>query len=345
MNLGFITLGSNVPSTRFRFLPYLPMLTERGHRCQLWMSFPSVYEHFSALGWRASTALKHAVRYWQLTQARLTSPECIYLERGCLNDNSIHFEQKFRHTTKRLVLDIDDGIFLEQAEKIDKLLALSDHIIVSNECIAEYISARHDRLTLIPTVVSVKQFQPLNLPRQDPEVPVIGWMGTSSNMPFLEVASTALRQLAKDYRFELLVIGPTDTPLSSIDFSGVKVVFKQWDKSSEVQDLQSMDIGIMPLPTGREWMKYKAATKLVQYMAVGIPAVASPIGVNAKILANNAVGYCAADDSQWYEALRALLVDPSLRIKMGQAGRSLAEQKYSAEANIEILENVLSGKS
>jgi glycosyltransferase involved in cell wall biosynthesis len=99
----------------------------------------------------------------------------------------------------------------------------------------------------------------------------------------------------------------------------------------------------MPLPADQDWMRYKAATKLVQYMSIGIPAVASPIGVNATILKDNQVGFAAANDQQWFESLRTLLLDPDLRQRMGTAGRALVESKYCIEANLDKLEQVLVG--
>jgi glycosyltransferase involved in cell wall biosynthesis len=104
-----------------------------------------------------------------------------------------------------------------------------------------------------------------------------------------------------------------------------------------------MDIGIMPLPSDQEWMRYKAATKLVQYMAIGIPAVASPIGVNADILAGDRVGIAASSEDEWFEGLRRLLVDPDLRRRLGRQGRDLAAGRFSVEANLERLEQVLAG--
>jgi glycosyltransferase involved in cell wall biosynthesis len=104
-----------------------------------------------------------------------------------------------------------------------------------------------------------------------------------------------------------------------------------------------MDIGLMPLPSDQEWMRYKAATKLVQYMAIGIPAVASPIGVNADILKGDQVGFAARTDDDWFESLKTLIDSPELRVAMGQRGRALVETKYCAEANIGKLEQVLLG--
>ena len=104
-----------------------------------------------------------------------------------------------------------------------------------------------------------------------------------------------------------------------------------------------MDIGLMPLPNDQEWMRYKAATKLVQYMAIGIPAVASPIGVNADILKDSSIGLAAQTEDEWFEALRTLIIHPDLRTSMGLKGRKLVESKFCAEANLDRLEEVLIG--
>lgn len=339
MRFGFVTLGSKVPSTRFRFLPYLPYLRERGHQCHLWMSYPSVYEHIPWLGWRLSHQIKRGVRKWQLRHAARIQPDCVYLERGCLNDESLDLDQLLRKHTRRLVLDVDDGIFLQMPDKIDRLIEMSDHIVVSNEPIAEYVRERHANVTLIPTVVSVERFRPAE--RSANSRPVVGWIGTIPNMPFLEVCAPALREVASRHDFEFMVVGPTDQPLQQIDLQGVKVRFEPWTAAGEVQQLQRMDIGLMPLPSGQDWMRYKAATKLVQYLAVGIPAVASPIGVNATILAGNQVGFAAEDHAGWVEALERLIGDPDLRQTMGDAGRRLVTEQYSMEVNAPRLERVL----
>lgn len=343
MRIGFITLGKNVPSTRFRFLPYIDLLKDRGHQCVNWMSRPSVYEHYPWLGWRISHMLKRTVRQRQLSESRNWQPDCIYLERGVLNDDSLDLDQAFRKTTPRLVLDIDDGIFLEQPDKIDRLIEMSDHCIVSNEPIAEYVRSRHDKVTLIPTVVELARFKSKPVPAAAKEFPVIGWIGTTPTMEFLSVCAEPLRELAKLVDFELLVVGPTQEPLQRINLDGVRLRFERWKATEEVHRLHEMDVGIMPLPEGKEWMKYKAATKLVQYLSVGIPAVATPIGVNAHILEGNKVGFAASNATEWLDAFKTLLADHDLRSRLGSAGRQLVEERYSIEANIDVLENVLTG--
>jgi len=340
---GFVTLGANVPSTRFRFDPFAPMLRQRGHDCRYWPSYPAVYDHFKSIGWRASYQLKRANRLMQYAQARWFRPQTIYLERGCFHDNSLWLDRWFRNLAPRFVLDVDDAIFLQFPDKLRELISWSDHVIVSNPPLAQYVSQYHNRITEIPTCVSLANYPLRTTPAQPPQIPTIGWMGTPSNLPFLAICAPALRRIAREHPFRLLVISNDEQPLRAIDWTGVNLTFEKWNKAIEVSRLHQMDIGLMPLPNDQEWMRYKAATKLVQYMAIGIPAVASPIGVNADILKDSRVGLAAQTEDEWFEALRTLITHPEMRTAMGQQGRKLVESRFCAEANLDQLENVLIG--
>jgi glycosyltransferase involved in cell wall biosynthesis len=143
----------------------------------------------------------------------------------------------------------------------------------------------------------------------------------------------------------MLIVAPHDRFLSSVDLSGVDVQFITWQAEREIEHLHLMDIGLMPLPDGQLWMRYKAATKLIQYLAVGIPAIASPIGVNADILDNSRVGLAATTTDQWVNALTKLLNDGALRRRMGQQGRELVTSRFSIEANAPRLEEILTTRS
>ncbi len=340
MKIGLVALGRNVPSTRFRLEAMLPYLRQRGHRVRMWTSWPAVYDHFPALGWRLSTLIKRSTRCLQWMDAVRFRPDCIYLERGVYNDASISMDARFRQATKRLVLDVDDGIFLEFPEKIPKLIAMSDHVIAATPTIGQYVATHTPHWTLIPTSVSLERYSAR--PPSDPaRRPVIGWIGTAPNVAFLEVVAPALRQLSTQCDFELLVVANHDATLKTLDLSGVKVRFERWEATREIEHLHQMDIGIMPLPENREWMRYKAATKLVQYLAVGIPAVASPIGVNADILQGNRVGFAAENTAQWCETLSQLVNDRELRMRLGACGRDIVTHQFSVEANAPRLERVL----
>lgn len=336
-----ITLGSNVPSTRFRFYPYVQPLRERGHRCRVWTSFPSVYDELPLVGWRASQFVKRSTRWCQYAQGQWYRPDTIYLERGCFHDASLAMDARFRRLAKRLVLDVDDAVFLTFPEKIPELIRWSDHVVVSNRPLRDWVSQYTQNITEIPTCVPLARYPRRSPQPTDSSAPVVGWIGTTSNLGFLSVCAGALRRLARERKYTLMVVAPTDAPLKQIDLTGVSVRFEPWAPATEVARLQEMDVGIMPLPEGQEWMRYKAATKLVQYMAIGIPAVASPIGVNADILAGSRVGLAATNEDEWLEGLRTLVRDPELRNRMGDAGRNLVESRYCVEANLDTLEKVL----
>ncbi|MFN7733017.1 MAG: glycosyltransferase family 4 protein [Pirellula sp.] len=341
--IGMVTLGNNVPSTRFRFLPYLPLLRARGHACRMWTSYPSVYDSIPQLGWRISTSVKRMTRWCQWTDARWFRPDVIYLERGCYHDTSLTMDRRFRRATPRLVLDVDDAIFLQFPDKVRQLIEMSDHIVVSNRPLRDYAAQFHDCITEVPTCVPLSKFTLRNYESVPTGKPVVGWIGTSSNLGFLSTCAGALRRVAAEVPFTLLVVSNDATPLRSIDLHGVDVRFEPWSAETEVGFLHQMDIGLMPLPNDQEWMKYKAATKLVQYMSVGIPAIASPVGVNRDILEAEQVGFSATTEQEWIDALRELLRNEPLRRSMGSEGRKRVESKYCIESNVERLENALIG--
>jgi glycosyltransferase involved in cell wall biosynthesis len=347
MKFGLVTLGANVPSTRFRFLPYLEPLQQRGHCCRLWNSYPPVYDYFPVIGWRASSAVKTSVRWWQYQQAKWFRPDTIYLERGCFHDPSVWLDDRFRKLAPRFVLDVDDGVFLNFPDKIKHLIEISDHIVVSNQNIYRYAEQFGKPITEIPTCVSLQRYtlRPLAkvLEQAVERKVVIGWIGTTPNLRYLEKCAEALRQLARERKFELLVVAPQREPLREIDLTGVDIRFEPWSPATEIALLHEMDIGIMPLADEQEWTKYKAATKLIQYLALGIAAIASPVGVNAEILKENRVGLAASSTEEWFSGLRTLVDDIELRQRLGIAGRALVESRYCIEANLSTLESVLMG--
>ncbi|HNN42719.1 MAG TPA: glycosyltransferase family 4 protein, partial [Nitrospira sp.] len=109
---------------------------------------------------------------------------------------------------------------------------------------------------------------------------------------------------------------------------GVDIEFRPWTWQREVDDLQDATIGVMPLED-TEWARGKCALKLLQYLAVGLPAVASPVGVNSDIIVDGDNGFLATTEDEWYERLHALCRQPELRTRMGQAGRRTVESHYS----------------
>ena len=344
MKFLFIASGRTAPSTRFRIEQFLPALRKAGHQCDVAYSFPEKYDHFRWLGWRISQWLKRRVRLWHAWRAKVNQYDSIFIEREVFDNDTSDLEERFRRLTKRLVLDVDDGVFLRHKEKFDTIAKLSDVAIAGNECLREYLKPLCDEIVLIPTCIRMADY-PQKQREPDDAVATIGWMGTTHNVPFLSVAAPAMRSLAQRHRFRLLIVATTDERLPDVDLSGVEVEFRNWDPNREVADLLEMDIGLMPLPDGQDWMKYKCGLKLLQYLAIGIPGVASPIGVNGEIMEGEKVGRSASTDEEWETALEELMTDTDLRLKLGAAGRELVQKRFSVEANWQVLERVLCGSN
>lgn len=342
MRFLFVVSGKDVPSTRFRILPYLPLLEQAGHTCDVAYSFPQKYDYFQALGWRLSQALKRVVRHWHVFVARRKKYDCIIVEREVFDTGSSEIEERLRTITPRLVIDIDDGIFLLHPEKFDKVAKLCDAAVCGNHWISEYVRPHCPNVVQIPTCVRLSDY---TLPATKPNTPkpCVGWIGTTHNVAFLEVAAEALRSVANDISYRLLIIAPSDQRLHDINLAGVDIDFRTWSPQTEVDQIREMDIGLMPLPTGEEWMKFKCGLKLIQYLSLGIPGISTPIGINAQILEGNRVGRAVSDRDQWESALRELLADEPLRHELGRAGRELVEREYSIEGNLQRFEQALTG--
>ncbi len=341
MNILLLSSGDRVPSSRFRMLPYVRHFRDAGHRCALASSFPQKYDYFPRMGFRPSQKLKRATRWYHWLSSRLRGDDVVVIDREIFDAPDWTFEERFRRTAKRLVLDLDDAVFLRYPEKFERLIPMADLVICGNSFIEEWVRERNESTILIPTCVEMAQY-----PEKDwstaTERPVrVGWIGTTGNLKYFEVAAAALRELATRYEFEFRVIVPDASPLDDLDLTGVNIRHVVWDKDNEVDQLREVDIGIMPLFSTDDWDRYKCGLKLIQYMAVGMPAVASPIGVNASIVSPGEDGFLATNDDEWVSHLGQLIESEELRRRIGAAARETASAKYSIEANFPRYEGAL----
>jgi glycosyltransferase involved in cell wall biosynthesis len=192
-------------------------------------------------------------------------------------------------------------------------------------------------VTIVPTTIDTEKYR--LLPRPSNQVPVIGWTGSFSTVQHLDTLAGALKRLARKENFRLVVIGP---PVYKID--GVDVEAVKWRSATEVSDLRQLDIGIMPLPD-ESWTRGKCGCKALQYMALAIPTICSPVGVNSEIIQDGVNGLLANSEDEWVEKLTLLLHDANLRKRLGDAGRKTVETKYSAAVHAprvyEILRSVV----
>jgi glycosyltransferase involved in cell wall biosynthesis len=260
------------------------------------------------------------------------------------------FEKWISRTGVPMVFDFDDAVFvsykspsngylsyLKFAAKTRNICRLASHVMAGNPYLADYASKFNAHVTVVPTTIDTNKYQVKR--RDNPNPPVIGWTGSYSTVQHLDTLRGALEKLAKREKFYLRVIG---TPVYAVQ--GLHVEAMPWRSNTELQDLQEIDIGVMPLPDD-DWSKGKCGLKALQFMALGIPTICSPVGVNTEIIQDGENGFIARTEEEWIEKLTQLLASSQLRRKLGDAGRATVEAKYSAETQaprvFEILQSVI----
>jgi glycosyltransferase involved in cell wall biosynthesis len=261
------------------------------------------------------------------------------------------FERWIHWSGLPLVFDFDDAIFvsyrspsngylsyLKFAAKTRTICRMASHVMVGNPYLAEYASQVNSSVTIIPTTIDTEKYTVMReRPLADP--PVIEWTGSFSTVQHLDTLRGALQKLAKRERFKLRVIGTATYVLD-----GIEVEAMPWRSETELDDLRPADIGVMPLPDDA-WSKGKCGLKALQFMALGIPTICSPVGVNTDIIQDGENGFIADTEDEWIEKLAMLLRSPELRERIGMAGRLTVERRYSkltqAPRVYEILESVV----
>jgi glycosyltransferase involved in cell wall biosynthesis len=238
------------------------------------------------------------------------------------------------------------GKALKWFGKTDDLIRWAAIVTCGNRSIAEYVSSKGAEARLIPTVVDTDVFRPAPA-RNSGEPPVLGWIGTHSTFPYLEPILPVLRELARKHQFRLRIVG---AGREDVSIPGVEVENSPWKADQEVRDFQSIDIGLYPIDASlySGWAAGKSGFKSIQYMAVGIPYVATPVGASAEIGEADTTHFLAATDDQWHGALETLIADPERRQKMGAAGRRHVVENYGLPAQSEKLAEALrdaAGKS
>ncbi len=279
--------------------------------------------------------LKQLTRRFQLLLAKLKNYDILFVEREIFDLPTWEMEKKFRAAIPRMVLDVDDAIFLRYPDKFAAIAGMSDLVLAGNRSLMQEASRFCDQVTLFPTVVETAEYDEIDCPGH-PAVPVIGWIGTESNIPFLETIQPSLEKLAESERFVLRVITGDGAAVANLENSAFQIEFREWNSATAEKEISQFTIGVMPLPDDR-WQRHKCGFKLIQYLAAGVPAVASPVGVNSEIIQHGTNGYLATGEAEWCESLRSLLNNSKQRNSFAEAGKKTIEANYSVSRNLPIL--------
>ncbi len=339
----YLSGGRNVPTVRFR-MAFLNSLTARGHRVSVLHAVPSRYDYFPAIGWRLSQMFRRLVRRWHLLQIRLRKPDVVVLETGFSHTNDGSLETELRAITKRLVFELDDAVFLLFPEKLQSIATMADHVIVGNRELADWASQYNKSVSIIPTCIDSRDYsEKSELSSSVSKSLVVGWIGSQGNLSMLKVCVPAMRRVHAKIPFEFRIITAATHQTDAVDLSGLDVKWIDIDRCDIVEQLQSFDVGLMPLPADEPWMRYKCNAKMIQYMAVGVPAVASKIGFNLELVQHGEHSLLASTDEEWQTSLFRLLNDSDLRKTLGNAARKTALERFTVQSRIEEYESAIVG--
>lgn len=330
------------PSQRFRFEQYFPYLKANG--------FDPVLKPFlDEKGWKAlykeggftKKALamcRSFMRRWGLL-FQLRKYDHIFIHREASMIGPPVFEWIIAKLLRRkYIYDFDDAIWLPNYSdtnarfhkmklygKVRLIIKWADQVSAGNEFLADFARVHNPNVQIIPTSIDTEKVHN-KMGNPDNEIPVIGWTGSHTTASYIATLLPVLDNLYATHPFIFRVISNQDPQLNRS-----YVDFVKWTRDNEIEALATFNIGLMPLEDSI-WAQGKCGFKALQYMALNIPAVVSPVGVNPNIVIHGENGFLCESQDEWQQTLQTLISNPELRKLVGQKGRSTVEKTYSVKA-------------
>lgn len=328
------------PGQRFRIEQWEPILRENGVEITY---APFETNELRAILYSGGRILKkiggvsRSMKRRSSELSSLSQFDLVYVFREAALLGPPWFERKIARSGAPMVFDFDDAVFfsykspsngylsyLKFPGKIAEICRLSTHVMAGNEFLANYARSNNENVTIVPTTIDTEKYQMADNVNNLGEV-TVGWSGSFSTVQHLDTIRDVLQELAQTEKFRLRVIGT-----SKYDLAGVNVEAIPWRSETEIEVLRHIDIGLMPLPDDN-WSKGKCGLKALQYMALGIPTICSPVGVNSTIIKDGENGFLADDRSEWIKRIKQLIHSPGERRNIGAEGRKTVENEYSAK--------------
>lgn len=341
------------PSQRYRFEQYLPFLEAQGF--QFTFSY-LLNEKDDVLFYSKGNVAAKAFILLKTIFIRIKDCfrfkkfDCIFIQREASFLGTSFFEKQAARSGATVIFDFDDSIWLadtspgnkkwewiKDAAKFFKNVALANIVIAGNAYLAEKARAVNKNTIVIPTTIDTSIHVPKPGTRNEEpgtgsgEYITIGWSGSISTIKHFELLVPVLLQLKEKFgnTIKFKVIGDPNYKNKLLNIEAVA-----WTENTEVDDLNSLDIGIMPLPDD-EWANGKCGLKGLSYMACGVPTIMSAVGVNKEIISHGHNGFLAHNDTEWFDLLSSLIADENLRDLFSHNGRKTVLENYSVDANKE----------
>lgn len=310
------TQGASVPSARFRVRQYVEKLRAKGiHLTECPAHFDS-YPPASLsrrLCWLPITIMERS-----FAALRSRNADVVVFQREMIS--TLYSAERFCRSPS--ILDVDDAIWLNQRWKgIDRLAKQCQKILCGNSYIADYFS-QFGPTELLPTAVDTERWSP----GPPSEQPVLVWSGTSAGLPYLLAIEAALDRVLEAVPNGVLRIVCDRRPMFE-RLSPDRVDYVSWSEQCEVEAIRSASVGLMPMPD-TPWSRGKCSFKLLTYLACGVPAVASPYGMNKDVIAGGGA-FGAESISDWTDLVLMLLRDLSGARTLGRIGRQSVEASFS----------------
>jgi len=328
-------------ATRFRLQQLVRPLGEQGIELDIRpllssATFHGLYDRGSAgvTAWRLGLA--HLRRLGHVAAARRADVVLLQREAALLGPPVV---EAFIGAARRpIVLDLDDptwvaydsptfgraGRLLKWPGKTDWLIQRAAIVTCGSQAIVDHVEQRGVTGRLVPTVVDTDVFRP-RAASPASGLPVVGWIGSHSTVPYLADVAPGLSRAAAESSFQLLVVGGGEARVS---VDGAPVEHRPWSMAREVADFQALDVGLYPLQDD-EWARGKSGFKAIQYLACGVPFVVSPVGATCHIGVAGTTHLEARSLGEWADAVQRLVADTSLRSAMGAAARAHAQEHYT----------------
>jgi glycosyltransferase involved in cell wall biosynthesis len=349
MKILFVTVhGLTGPGTRARIMSYIPLLKDQQIETELRPFFSASFHRI--LHQPGKYLRKLCMFVWAICGRlsdliRAAKADVVYIDREAFPFGPPIWEWTVKKMGKRVVLDFDDALYAvfpystdtsspllyrlkRSGRQFSDLVALSDQVIAGNRILQDWARTHNPNVTVIPTAIETAYYQVKDYGQPSRGPVIIGWTGSHSTISYLSLIQNVIKQLANEFgdRVHFVIQGD---PAFKAFVSQMTV--REFVLETEIKDLQGFDIGIMPL-NDDEWSRGKCAWKALQYMAVGVPSISSPVGIVTDFIVQGENGFLAKTETDWFRVLTELVHDREKRMKVGLNGRKTIEEKFSTAA-------------
>ncbi len=261
------------------------------------------------------------------------------------------YEWLYTKMAQKVIYDIDDLVFLRETSNANKFIAnlkgkyksiflmkKADHVITCTPYLDEFVRKHNSRTTDISSTINTDKYKAKKIYSLINGKIVLGWSGSHTTSKYLYLLEPVFRQLKKEgFLFKLMVMGD-----DTFRLEGIEVEALPWKESYEVEVIRTFDIGLYPLPD-EPWVYGKSGLKALQYMAAGVPTIATSISTNFRIIENDVNGFLAISNEEWINYIKKLILDETLRERIGKKGAETVENKFSVNANKDTYLSIIQG--